>query len=31
VVAPVAALAAAAGTDFTGNVIDVGGFGKTWP
>ena len=31
VVAPVAALAAAAGSDFTGNVIDVGGFGKTWP
>ena len=31
VVAPVAALAAATGTDFTGNVIDVGGFGKTWP
>jgi NAD(P)-dependent dehydrogenase (short-subunit alcohol dehydrogenase family) len=30
VVAPVAALAACAGTDFTGNVIDVGGFGKTW-
>ena len=30
VVAPVAALAAAAGSDFTGNVIDVGGFGKTW-
>jgi NAD(P)-dependent dehydrogenase (short-subunit alcohol dehydrogenase family) len=31
VVAPVAALAAAAGTDFTGKVIDVGGFGTTWP
>jgi NAD(P)-dependent dehydrogenase (short-subunit alcohol dehydrogenase family) len=31
VVAPVAALAALAGSDFTGNVIDVGGFGKTWP
>jgi NAD(P)-dependent dehydrogenase (short-subunit alcohol dehydrogenase family) len=31
VVAPVAALAAAAGSDFTGNVVDVGGFGKTWP
>ncbi len=30
VVAPVAALAAAAGTDFTGNIIDVGGFGRTW-
>ena len=30
VVAPVAALAAAAGSAFTGNVIDVGGFGKTW-
>ena len=30
VVGPVAALAAAAGTDFTGNVIDVGGFGTTW-
>jgi NAD(P)-dependent dehydrogenase (short-subunit alcohol dehydrogenase family) len=30
VVAPVAALAAAAGTGFTGNVVDVGGFGKTW-
>lgn len=31
VVAPVAALCAAAGSDFTGQVIDVGGFGKTWP
>jgi NAD(P)-dependent dehydrogenase (short-subunit alcohol dehydrogenase family) len=31
VVAPVAALIAAAGTDFTGHVVDVGGFGKTWP
>ena len=30
VVAPVATLCAAAGSDFTGNVIDVGGFGKTW-
>jgi NAD(P)-dependent dehydrogenase (short-subunit alcohol dehydrogenase family) len=30
VVEPVATLCAAAGTDFTGNVIDVGGFGKTW-
>ena len=30
VVAPVAALAAAAGSGFTGHVIDVGGFGKTW-
>jgi NAD(P)-dependent dehydrogenase (short-subunit alcohol dehydrogenase family) len=31
VVAPVATLASLAGSDFTGNVIDVGGFGKTWP
>jgi NAD(P)-dependent dehydrogenase (short-subunit alcohol dehydrogenase family) len=31
VVEPVATLCAAAGSDFTGNVIDVGGFGKTWP
>lgn len=30
IVAPVAALAAFAGSDFTGQVIDVGGFGKTW-
>jgi NAD(P)-dependent dehydrogenase (short-subunit alcohol dehydrogenase family) len=30
VVPPVAALAAAAGSGFTGNVIDVGGFGRTW-
>jgi NAD(P)-dependent dehydrogenase (short-subunit alcohol dehydrogenase family) len=30
VVEPVATLCAAAGSDFTGNVIDVGGFGKTW-
>ena len=31
VVAPVATLVAAAGSDFTGHVIDVGGFGKAWP
>jgi len=31
VVPPVAALCAAAGSDFTGHVVDVGGFGKTWP
>ena len=30
VVAPVATLASLAGSDFTGNVIDVGGFGTTW-
>jgi NAD(P)-dependent dehydrogenase (short-subunit alcohol dehydrogenase family) len=31
VVAPVAALAARIDTDFTGRVVDVSGFGKTWP
>jgi len=31
VVAPVATLASLAGSEFTGHVIDVGGFGKTWP
>ena len=31
VVAPVAALAAQIDTDFTGRVLDVSGFGKTWP
>jgi NAD(P)-dependent dehydrogenase (short-subunit alcohol dehydrogenase family) len=31
VVAPVATLASLAGSDFTGHVIDVGSFGKTWP
>jgi NAD(P)-dependent dehydrogenase (short-subunit alcohol dehydrogenase family) len=30
VVAPVAALVTAAGTDFNGRIVDVGGFGKTW-
>jgi NAD(P)-dependent dehydrogenase (short-subunit alcohol dehydrogenase family) len=31
VVAPVAALVAQVDTDFTGHVLDVSGFGKTWP
>jgi NAD(P)-dependent dehydrogenase (short-subunit alcohol dehydrogenase family) len=31
VVAPVAALAAQIDTDFTGRVLDVSGFGKSWP
>jgi NAD(P)-dependent dehydrogenase (short-subunit alcohol dehydrogenase family) len=31
VVAPVATLAAQIDTDFTGNVLDVSGFGTTWP
>jgi 3-oxoacyl-[acyl-carrier protein] reductase len=31
VVAPVATLAAQIDTDFTGRILDVGGFGKTWP
>lgn len=31
VVAPVATLAAQIDTDFTGRVLDVSGFGKTWP
>jgi citronellol/citronellal dehydrogenase len=31
VVAPVATLATLAGSDFTGRILDVGGFGKSWP
>ncbi len=31
VVAPVATLAAQIGTDFTGKVLDVSGYGNTWP
>jgi 3-oxoacyl-[acyl-carrier protein] reductase len=31
VVAPVAALAAQIDTDFTGRILDVSGFGSTWP
>jgi NAD(P)-dependent dehydrogenase (short-subunit alcohol dehydrogenase family) len=31
VVAPVATLAAQIDTDFTGRILDVSGFGKTWP
>ena len=30
VVAPVAMLAAQIDTDFTGRILDVSGFGKTW-